>query len=51
MENLFKKVTKGQIHDGSISENTFQVQQVDSRISKNQALQKLYLKHHVYKTS
>ena len=28
-----------------------QVKQVDILISKNQVLQMLYLKHHVYKTS
>ena len=31
--------------------NHYSKQQVDILISKNQALQMLFLKHHVYKTS
>ena len=35
----------------SYGHTNYFIEQVDILISKNQALQTLYLKHHVYKTS
>ena len=48
MDNLNCKM---QAHARVCKENKFKEKQVDVLISKIQALEILYLKHHIYKTS